>query len=641
MKNKIGHIFCLALLALFSQTQIVAAQSLDDLRKQYPDEKAVFLNRVFSYDITLKEDKPCVESHETQQLAFLTQNAAAYMSGYSFSHSSFHQLVSYNAFTRSADGKTLRVSNFKTSTSKQSFVFYDDVKETSFNFPAVEAGAVGSLDVTWHNTDPHLLSPYYFTSYIPVANSELQVTVANDIVLKYYKLGLDTGQIKVTVNKGRKSTLYTFVYKHCPADQHYDDAPSYAWYSPHVVFCIEKYKDKSGNTISYMANADDLYNLNFSYVKSGNAMIDPSLKHLTDSITTQVKTPEEKARNIYKWVQHNIKYVAFEDGMGGFVPRDAALVYNRRFGDCKDMSSILKQMMNLAGIPAYYTWIGTRHLPYKFSQTPLPLVSNHMICTIQLDGRYIYLDGTDPTCVFGMPSSHIQGKEAMIGINDKTYKVETVPVPDKERNLFADTTWVQVTPDGINGQIKQELRGYFASEAYGKLMYWREKDMNEHMKNEFSRGTNRFKLDTFFIDRTANNNQIVLKANFSLPGYGKKIDDEYYLNLNLFRFFENQKIDFPKRATPIEQDFKFIKKYVTILELPKGYKINYLPKGNTFRNSACGISINYEQKGNKIILTQEYDNNDLLLTADKFDAWNKALDNLFAMYKETLSFSKL
>jgi hypothetical protein len=263
-----------------------------------------------------------------------------------------------------------------------------------------------------------------------------------------------------------------------------------------------------------------------------------------------------------------------------------------------------------------------------------------MICTIQIDGKYLYLDGTDPTCVFGMPSTHIQGKEAMIGMNDKAYQIQIVPVPDKERNFFADTTWIQITPNGINGQIKQDLRGYFASETYGKLMYWREKDMNEHMKNEFSRGTNRFKLDTFFVDRTPNNNQIVLKANFSLPGYGKKIDDEYYLNLNLFRFFENQKIDFPKRVTPIEQDFKFIKKYVTILELPKGYKVTYLPQGNTFRNSPWGISLNYEQKGNQVILTQEYDNNDLLLMADKFDAWNKVLDNLFSMYKDTLSFSK-
>jgi len=29
---------------------------------------------------------------------------------------------------------------------------------------------------------------------------------------------------------------------------------------------------------------------------------------------------EEKARRIYSWVQQSIKYIAFEQGMEGFVP---------------------------------------------------------------------------------------------------------------------------------------------------------------------------------------------------------------------------------------------------------------------------------------------------------------------------------
>ena len=103
--------------------------------------------------------------------------------------------------------------------------------------------------------------------------------------------------------------------------------------------------------------------------------------------------------------------------MGGFVPREAGLVCSRRFGDCKDMASILTEMNTAAGLTAYFTWIGTRDLPYKFTQVPLPLVSNHMICTIYLNGKYVFLDGTDPTCVFGLTPAGIQDKEAMISIS--------------------------------------------------------------------------------------------------------------------------------------------------------------------------------------------------------------------------------
>lgn len=617
------------------------AQNIEEIRKQYPSEMAVFVDKLVDYTFVIKDDKPYIESREKERIAFLSPNAANYMGSFSFYHSYFHELISYAAQTRTAGNKIIKVSNFKETSDKQSFVFYDDVKKMSFNYPAIEPGAIGAMDVSWVNKDPHLLPTHYFKSYMPVLNSELKLTVANDIAIKYQKMGLDTAAITVAIEKGKRNTVYSFTYKNCAADRSYGNAPGYAWYSPHIVFSITSYKDSQGNVKSYLANSDDLYRLNYSYIKAINSSVSAEVKRVTDSLTIHLQSPEEKARKIYSWVQKNIKYVAFEDGMGGFVPREAALVCTRRFGDCKDMSSILTQMMNLAGIEAYYTWIGTRDLPYKFSTTPLPLVSNHMICTIKLNGNYIYLDGTDATCIFGTPASHIQDKEAMIAINEKEYKVLVVPTVEKSQNILIDTTWVDVTPNGIKGRIKQDLTGYFAAEAHSKLMYWGAKDLNNHFKEEFQRGTNKFNLDSFAVDREQTANQLTWQGNFTLPGYATKVGDEYYLNLNLFRFFENAKIELSKRNVPIANDFKYSKKYVTILNLPKGYKLTHLPKGEVYNSGAMSFSLSYEQKNDQIIFNQEYTNNELMLFPDKFESWNQMLDHLFPTYKEILSFSKI
>jgi hypothetical protein len=639
MKNKIGFLsFNICLLALLCAF-VSNAQSLDDLRKQYPDEKEVLLNKITEYTITVKDDQPNVESKETEQLAFLSADAMAANSGYSFYHSDFHQVGNYQAYTRTANNKIFKVTDFKTSSDKESFVFYDDVKETTFNFPDAEPGAVGNLEVSLHNTEPHLLSGFYFTTYIPVVNSELKITASADVSLKYYKLGLDTDKISVEIKKERRNNVYTFRYKNCPADRRYGDAPGFAWYSPHVIFCIEKYKDKAGNVVPYLSNLDDLYRFSYHFIKTVNTSISPEIKRVTDSLTANAKTQEEKARNIYSWVQHNIKYVAFEDGFGGFVPREAGLICTRRFGDCKDMASILTEMTKAAGITSYFTWIGTRDLPYSFTSIPLPSVSNHMICTILLNGQFIFLDGTDPTCAFGTPSEGIQGKEAMISINEKEYKILNVPIIDKKQNSLVDSTWLELTPTGIKGKIKQDMHGYFAMNTYGKLMYWDKKDLRDHIKNEFVRGSNKFQLDTFFVARKPTTEEISWSGNFSLPDYAKKIGNEYYLNLNLFKFFENRRIDFPQRKIPIEQNFKYTKKYVTLLKLPDGYKVTYLPEGKTYHNNVWGFDIKYEQKGNLVTFTQEFDNNNLLLTSEQFESWNKVLDNLFPAYKETLSFS--
>jgi transglutaminase-like putative cysteine protease len=635
MKNNLCTAFVLAgSICLFLVTGKLKAQTFDELRKQFPDEKAVLLNRNLEYTINLKDGQPHVESHEMQQIAYLQSAATTYLSDFSFSHSDFQKLATYQAYTRTPDGKKLKVTDFKTSTSKESFVFYDDFKNTTFNFPAVEPGAIGNLEVSWENKEPHLLSPYYFSSYIPVINSQLKLTVAPNVSIKYRLMGLDTNNITIKTENSRGNKIYTFLYKNCPPERGYPDAPGFGWFSPHVIFYIENYKGDDGKTVNYLSNLDDLYKLNYSYIKPINTTISPELKHIVDSLTAKVTSPETKAKNIYNWVQHNIKYVAFEDGMEGFVPRDAGLVCSRRFGDCKDMASILTQMVKAAGIPAYFTWIGTRDLPYKFSEVPLPLVSNHMICTIMLGNKFIFLDGTDPTCVFGTPSYGIQDKEAMISISEKEYKIIKVPPVEKTANLMSDTTWLEVTASGIKGQIKQNLQGYFASEAYGKLMYLNGRNTDESMKAQFARGSNKFTLDSFHIDNQQIADNITLFANFSLPDYAKKIGDEYYLNLNLFKFFTNEQIDYPRRKMPVEYNFKYIKRYVTMLKIPQGYKLSYLPQGKAFHNSIWGFILEYQQKGNYVILTQEFDNETLLLTRDQFEPWNKVLENLSPLYKE-------
>lgn len=642
MRNRSFNVFVLAAFGcLLLHPGALKAQTPDELRKQFPNEKAVMLNHTLEYNITLKDGQPSVESHLTQQIAYLLSSATTYMGDFSFQHSDFQKLGDYQAFTKTADGKKLKVTEFKTGSSKDGSVFYDDYKITSFNFPAVEPGAVGNLEVSWQNKDPHLLTPYYFSSYIPVANSALKLTVAANVTVKYRLMGLDTANVVIKVDNSRGNKVYTFVYKNCPSDRRYPDAPSFRWFLPHVVFYIDSYKGDDGKKVSYLSNADDLYRLNYSYIKPINSAVSPELKHIVDSLTSKITQPDLKAKAIYNWVQHSIKYVAFEDGMEGFVPREASLVCSRRFGDCKDMASILTQMINLAGVPAYFTWIGTRDLPYSFSDLPLPLVSNHMICAIKLNDKFVFLDGTDPTCVFGSPSYAIQDKEAMVAISDKEYRIVKVPAVEKTVNMLADTTWMELTPNGIKGKIKQNLNGYFASNAHAKLMYLNGRIEDEQMKAEFSRGSNKFILDNFQADKLQPADKVLLTANFTLPDYAKKIGNEYFLNLNLFKFFADEQIDYPRRKMPVEYDFKYVRKYVTMLKIPEGYKLTYLPEGKSFHNKIWGFDLQYQQKGDYVMLSQEFDNENLLITADQFETWNKVLENLLPLYKETLSLTKI
>jgi len=635
--NKCYKIYTVILFFVAGLTVGVKAQSTADLQKKYAGEQAVVIAHSLYYHISLRDGQPLVQSEENQQILYLSSESGAYFSKYDFYHGSFDTVQQYSAYTRTAEGKKIRVTDFKTTHNVSKGIFYDDIKETSFDFPAITPGAIGILDISTIHKDPHLLSPFYFSRGVPVAGAELKISFPKSMTVRYVLKGNDTGRVVFRQEEKHGEIIYTFQVKDYPADKPYPDAPSSPWYRPHVVFYIEKYLDQQGQPVNYLSSPDDLFRLDQGYLKNINKQTGPELKFIVDSLCRNSHSPEEKARKIYGWVQQNIRYIAFEQGLEGFIPRDANLVCSRRFGDCKDMSSILTTMLRAAGLEAYYTWIGTRGLPYTYAETPLPIVDNHMISTLRLGQQYIFLDATDPNCAYGMPTEMIQDKQAMVAISDSTYKILTVPVVAKESNLLTDTTTLDLTDKGLKGNISTDLTGYFSMSLQRMLTYLDPNDKERQIKERFKRGSNKFQLESYQVGDRSDKAHIRLTGTFTLQDYAKHIGNDWYLNMNLFKFYEHEEIDYPKRKTPIEFDYRYRRKYVVVLNIPQGYHISYKPAGKSYHNAVWGFEISYETKTNQLIFTQEFDNDHLLLTEGQFSDWNKVLENLFPLYKETIS----
>ena len=141
------------------------AQSIDQIKQKYPGERAVMLNHSMAYTISISEGQPKVQSNENDQILYLSDEAGRYPSRYGFIHSSLSELQQYQAYTRMANDKKVKVSDFTTSDSKSDGVFYDDVKETSFDFPAIAPGAIGNLEVSILHKGPSFFVAFLFHAF--------------------------------------------------------------------------------------------------------------------------------------------------------------------------------------------------------------------------------------------------------------------------------------------------------------------------------------------------------------------------------------------------------------------------------------------------------------------------------------------
>jgi hypothetical protein len=105
-------------------------------------------------------------------------------------------------------------------------------------------------------------------------------------------------------------------------------------------------------------------------------------------------TDAELARRALRLVQDEVRYLGIEFGPNAYQPSEPPTVYARRFGDCKDKSVLLVQLLRQLGLdarPALVDTVSGRLLPGRL---PTPLAFDHAVVCLRLDGEVHWLDPT-------------------------------------------------------------------------------------------------------------------------------------------------------------------------------------------------------------------------------------------------------
>lgn len=137
-----------------------------------------------------------------------------------------------------------------------------------------------------------------------------------------------------------------------------------------------------------------------------------ALRARADEITHNAKTPEEQARAIYEFVSSKVRYVGIDFGVGRYQPHDAADVLANQYGDCKDKDTLLEALLRAKGFTTAPVLIGAGIAPV--AEVPSPAFFNHVITTVEMSGRRVWLDSTPGVAPFGYLSPEIRDEKALV-----------------------------------------------------------------------------------------------------------------------------------------------------------------------------------------------------------------------------------
>ena len=189
-----------------------------------------------------------------------------------------------------------------------------------------------------------------------------------------------------------------------------------------------------------------------------NTNIEAKVQQLTNDLTTEAA----KIRALYHFVATNIRYVGIELGQSAYQPTPATEVFQMQYGDCKDKTTLLISMLDLAGIKAYPLLMSVA--PHERVDTTLPLLSqfNHMITAIPTGtNTYIWLDPTAATCSYGDLPYNAQGRTGFL-ISDTHGEFVETPIYAPESNRLVSTTELTLDSDGsVQGTLYIQTNGQY------------------------------------------------------------------------------------------------------------------------------------------------------------------------------------
>ena len=455
-----------------------------------------------------------------------------------------------------------------------------------FVLPAVREGSIIEFEYTVNSGFIFNLQPWRFQGNYPVLWSEYNVSIPEFL----YYIFLQQGDFKKTQSSrtenfrvsdfatAGKSSVESFVstineyrmlMQNVPVVKEENYISSIENHVAKVEFQLAEYRSPLPPRV-IIGDWEDvarslLEDESFGGVfKKDNSWLDDEVKRILANATTD----EEKARNIYRYIQKNITCI---DHDCLYADQSLKSVFRNKKGNEAEINLLLTEMLRRAGLAADPLLLSKKSHGYVFSNYPVIDRFNYVVCRVIIGDRPIYLDASRVNLGFGKLDWECYNGHARV-INDSATVVEL----SSDSLIESKVTTLMLYTDQkgeIIGTV-QQTPGYYESlsirdkikvEGLGAVLKDLENDKPEDLEIKNYRITDIENLDD------------QLQMSYDIKLNVEKKDVIYIDPMFGERFMENP---FPeeKRIYPIEMPYTLDETYIARIELPAGYKIVDVPK---------------------------------------------------------------
>lgn len=410
-----------------------------------------------------------------------------------------------------------------------------------------------------------------------------------------YKLFNSKEQPTITLTNSQHA--YTWHLKNLPGFPVDSDIPS--WYDPYPWVSLSEYT----NWQEFGQWAATLYE-----VKG----LSKDLELEIDSIKNISGDAGERLTATVRFVQDKVRYLGLENGISGYKPHAPAQTYQQRFGDCKDKSLLLSQMLQAMNIKAYPALVHTDYQDQISKWLPSAYAFDHCIVMVELLGKKIWIDPTislqrgrfNSIAIPNYKMAFVLKKDGGTFVKMQTPQIAKVKVD--ENYIF----------DNVGGPVKLEVKTYYyGSEADNMRQRLATSNLKETEKSYLNFYANTYpnitvSRDLDYIDNP-NQNILTTLEEYTIQDLWSKVleNQDSLITAYFYPQMLRDRLSSPNtviRKMPIKLFYPTEFEQTITLLLPEPWSVEHTSKVIQDKSFRFQNNINYNATSNSIILNYTY-----------------------------------
>lgn len=465
---------------------------------------------------------------------------------------------------------------------------------------------------------------WYPQSKLPVVKSTYQLILPNDAFrFQTHAIGLEIDPEKKTGKKGKVEWFWELSEINPPKKEAYM-SPEAKGAQKKLLFAAETFMlgEYVGKSDSWESYAKWYHQV----IKDQSTLPAEMVAEVKEMISGDLSV-YEKINTIYRYLQDNTRYVAIYLDIGGLKPHSLSSIAFNKYGDCKDLTMLMIAMLDLADIKSYPALMLTRDQGKIVEELPSSQF-NHVIACVPNDGDTVWVECTADNRNAG-DLGYIGEDNKVLLVKENGGELVYIPPSPASKNAMVSKINGRLTSDGlIYLEGWTESSGNQADDIRGYLIYYRDEDKLEWVRNYIGRNLSKLDLESYQTYNVEEAFERPIRIEFSGKASNFAASSGSRLFVNPAIMNRRNKRSVPRKETR-EFDIYFNYAYADTdsveLQIPIGYALEAGPKAQKLETEFGRYEIDYQAEGTQFRYRRVFQITDKIIAREKYDEFKKFL----------------